>query len=109
MEPSVIEQIVESATLRHLIAGWVKVTPHEKDAEAIAKANRKLLSLLTRERWAAFSGVSAMDVDAWADFLFAHRIITASGVDHIALTIVSRIGIAALPKDLREQLTPKTA
>ena len=107
MEPSVIEHIIANQTVRHLIAGWPRIEVTEKDKEAIARADGKFLALTTRERWAALSGVSVYDVTAWADFLFAHRIITENGVDAVALSVVARIGISGLPKDLRDQLSPK--
>jgi hypothetical protein len=104
VEPSVIEHIRSNVALRHLIAGWAKIVPTAKDVEAIEKGDKRLMAITTRERWATISAVSGMDVDAWADFLFAHNIITDKGVDPVALTIVSRIGIAGLPKDLRDGL-----
>lgn len=107
MDHSIIEQIRTHASLRHLISGWPKITVTEKDREAIARAEVRLLAITTRERWASVSGVSTMDVAAWAEFLFAHGIITAEGVDPTAKMIVDRLGLGGLPKDLRDQLLPK--
>lgn len=104
MDPSVIEHLRSNVTLRHLVAGWSKVSVTDKDVEAIEKADGRFMATTTRERWAMVSGVSHMDVSTWASFLFAHRIITEAGVDPVALTIVSRIGIAGLPKDLRDDI-----
>jgi hypothetical protein len=113
VEPDAIQYLKGNDTtgevIRRLVSGWRHVVAdlNESDRKAIAGANPAWLSQGTRGRWANLAGVTEADVHSWCGVLFAHRIVTEDGVDPVAQTIVARIAIAGLPKDLREQLNRK--